>query len=218
KVTLAMQMADNNKGTDSVSLLKSLLENKPSDREVYLALAQVNSSLHHFEEAEKAAAEAEKLSLKPEEKDYAQFVAGSVYEHEKKYDLAEQKFKTALSSDPRNASVLNYLGYMLADRGLRLEEALGYIKRALEQEPQNAAYLDSLGWAYFKLGNYELAEANLVKASQKMSNDGTIQDHLAELFYRTGCVKLAAAHWERAREGWNKRSTYDVDSSDVDRG
>jgi len=217
KVTLAMQMADNNKGTDSVSLLKSLLENKPSDREVYLALAQVNSSLHHFEEAEKAAAEAEKLSLKPEEKDYAQFVAGSVYEHEKKYDLAEQKFKTALSSDPRNASVLNYLGYMLADRGLRLEEALGYIKRALEQEPQNAAYLDSLGWAYFKLGNYELAEANLNKATERLATDGTVQAHLASLYFKTGRVKEAAAHWERALQEWSKATPGEVDSNEVAR-
>ena len=144
------------------------------------------------------------------------FVAGSVYEHEKKYDEAEERFKRVLSGDPHNAMVLNYLGYMLADRGLRLEEALGYVKKAIEQDPQNGAYLDSLGWAYFKLGNYELAEENLVKASQKMSNDGTIQDHLAELFYKTGRVKLAAAHWERALEEWNKSSPYDVDSSDVD--
>ena len=59
---------------------------------------------------------------------------------------------------------LNYLGYMLADKGVRLNEALKLIRKAVEQEPMNGAYLDSLGWAYFKLGEYELAEENLRRA------------------------------------------------------
>ena len=122
-----------------------------------------------------------------------------------------------LASDARNASVLNYLGYMLADRGLRLEEALGYIKRAVEQEPQNAAYLDSLGWAYFKMGNYELAEANLIKATERLSSDGTVQEHLATLYFKTGRVKEAAAHWERALQEWGKATPGEVDSNDVAR-
>ncbi|PYX90943.1 MAG: hypothetical protein DMG67_11830 [Acidobacteria bacterium] len=217
KLLFAQQLADNGKGDEGVTKVKALLKNAPEDREVYLALAQMQTRLRQFKEAEEDITQAEKLASKPEEKDYVSFVAGSVYEHEKKYDEAEERFKRVLSGDPHNAMVLNYLGYMLADRGLRLEEALGYVKKAIEQDPQNGAYLDSLGWAYFKLGNYELAEENLVKASQKMSNDGTIQDHLAELFYKTGRVKLAAAHWERALEEWNKSSPYDVDSSDVAR-
>jgi tetratricopeptide (TPR) repeat protein len=114
--------------------------------------------------------------------------------------------------------VLNYLGYMLADRGLRLEEALSYIKKAAAQDPQNGAYLDSLGWAYYKMGKYELAEENLRKASMKISNDGTIQEHLADLYFKTGRLKLAAAHWERALEEWGKTPLpSDVDNSDVAR-
>ena len=59
---------------------------------------------------------------------------------------------------------LNYLGYMLADKGIRLPEALKMIRKAVDLEPMNGAYLDSLGWAYFKLGEYELAEDNLRQA------------------------------------------------------
>src|SRR5260370_17176211 len=101
---------------------------------------------------------------------------------------------------------------MLAERGMRLEEALGYVKKALEQEPESGIYLDSLGWAYFKLGNYELAEENLVKASQKVA-DGTIQDHLAELYFKTARVKLAANHWERALQAWNTTTPSHSDST-----
>src|SRR5438270_3362973 len=217
KMTLAQQLADNNQGAAAVAQVKSMLQNKPSDREIYLNLAQIETSLKEFKEAEEAAAQAEKLSVKPEEKDYAMFVAGSVYEREKKYDLAEQKFKTVLADDPRNSPVLNYLGYMLADRGLRLEEAVGYIKKAVAQEPSNGAYLDSLGWAYYKQGNYDLAESNLLKATEKMGNDGTVQDHLADLYFKTGRLKQAAAHWERALDEWSKTTKTQVDASDVAR-
>ena len=217
KLLVAQQLVGVGKGDDAVAQVKSLLKNAPEDREVYLILAQMQTRLRDFKDAEDDLAKAEKLSTKPEEKDYVAFVAGSVYEREKKYDQAEEKFKHVLTVKPGDAAVLNYLGYMLADRGLRLEEALGYVKKAVEQEPQNGAYLDSLGWAYFKLGNYDQAEENLVKASQKMSNDGTIQDHLAELYFKTGRVKLAASHWERALEEWNKSVPYDVDSGDVAR-
>ena len=103
---------------------------------------------------------------------------------------------------------------MLADRGTRLDEALGYIRRAVALDPQNGAYLDSLGWAYYKMGNYDLAEENLRRASERIGNDPTIHDHLGELYMKTGRVKLAATNWERSLE-WNKTIPAEVDSEDV---
>jgi len=120
-----------------------------------------------------------------------------------------------LNGDPNNAMVLNYLGYMLADRGVRLEEALGYVKKAVQMEPQNPAYLDSLGWAYFKLGKYDLAEDNLIKASQHMGDDPTVQEHLGDLYQKTGRLKLAVAHWERALNEWGKTVAAEVDTDAV---
>ena len=63
---------------------------------------------------------------------------------------------------------LNYLGYMLGDRGVKLDDALAMVQKAVQLDPQNGAYLDSLGWVYFKMGQYALAEANLRKASERM--------------------------------------------------
>jgi tetratricopeptide (TPR) repeat protein len=215
QLALAQQLADTGKGDEAVAMVKSLLQNNHDDRDIYIALSQVYTRLRRFPEAEQAIAQAEKLSTKPDEKDYVDFVEGSIYEREKKFDLAEAKFKQVIAGDPHNAVALNYLGYMMADRGVRLEEALGYIKKATEQEPENGAYLDSLGWAYYKLGNYDLAEENLRKASQKITNDGTVQDHLGDLYFKTGRVKLAAAHWERALEEWGKTVAADVETADV---
>jgi tetratricopeptide (TPR) repeat protein len=103
---------------------------------------------------------------------------------------------------------------MFADKGTRLDEALGMIKKAVDLDPANGAYLDSLGWAYFKLGKYDLAEDNLTKASQHMGTDPTVQEHLGDLYQKTGRLKLAAAHWERALQEWNKTVAPEVDDEE----
>ena len=100
--------------------------------------------------------------------------------------------------------VLNYLGYMLADKGNRLTEALKMIRKAVELEPMNGAYLDSLGWAYFKLGQYELAEDNLRQAVERDQTDPTVHDHLGDLYEKTGRIRLAAAQWEMSLSEFSK--------------
>lgn len=216
KLTLAALQVDTGQQPDAaVAEIKSMLKGTPDDREVYITLGQVNTRLKHWKDAEEALGRAEQLSVKPEEKNYVNFAIGSMYERQKKYDAAEEAFKKILANDPRNAMTLNYLGYMLADRGVRLEEALGYIKRAVTLDPQNGAYLDSLGWAQFKMGNYELAELNLRRASERMSNDPTIHDHLGELYAKTGRLKTAITYWERAIQEWNRSAPADVDSAEL---
>ncbi len=217
KMVLASQLADNGEPDKAVAEVKSLLKGDADDRDVYIALAQMYSRLRRGPEAEEAAAKALALSPKPEEKIYVHFVTGSIFEHEKKFDEAEEAFKKILAAEPQNSNTLNYLGYMLADRGVRLDEALAYIKKAVELEPANGAYLDSLGWAYFKLGKYDAAEQNLIRASQRQESDPTINEHLADLYQKTGRLKLAATHWERALVEWGKTVEAEVDPADVAR-
>jgi tetratricopeptide (TPR) repeat protein len=110
---------------------------------------------------------------------------------------------------------LNYLGYMLADKGTKLPEALKLIQKAVELEPMNGAYLDSLGWAYFKLGEYELAEENLRQAVERDRTDPTVHDHLGELYAKTNRIRLAAAQWELSLAGYAKSPAADVEPGDV---
>jgi tetratricopeptide (TPR) repeat protein len=214
KLVLAGQLADTGKPDQGIALAQSLLKGTPEDREVYIALSQINSRLKRWPQAEEAINKAAALASKQEDKDYIQFVLGSIYERQKQYEPAEAAFRKVLASDPRSAMTLNYLGYMMADRGVHVEEAMGYIKKAVELDPQNGAYLDSLGWAYFKLGNYELAEENLRKASERIGNDATVQEHLGDLYQKMGRLKLAAAHWQHAIEEWNKAVPADIDQED----
>ncbi len=215
KLVLAGQLADDGHPDEGIAMARGLLKGTPDDREVYIALAQVESRLKRWSDAEQSIAKANSFATKQEEKDFDSFLLGSLYERQKKYEEAEGLFKKVVSSDPTNADALNYLGYMLADRGVRVEEGLGYLKRAVQLDPQNGAYLDSLGWAYFKLGNYDLAEANLRRAAERTINDPTILDHLGELYEKTGRLKLAAAQWERAVAEWNKTVPSEVDTDNL---
>jgi tetratricopeptide (TPR) repeat protein len=215
KLIYAGQQADTGQPEVAIASVKAMLKGTPEDREVWIALAQMYSRLRRWKDAQEAIGKAEELSAKPEDKDYTSFIAGSIYERQKHYDQAEEAFRKVIAGDPRNAVALNYLGYMLADRGTRLDEALGYIRRAITLDPQNGAYLDSLGWVYYRMGNYELAEENLRKASERLSNDPTVHDHLADLYQKTGRLKQAVAHWERAVAEWNRTIPAEIDSADL---
>ncbi len=211
RMVLDAQLADTGDPEKPLADVRSLLKGKPEDRDVYLRLAIMNTRLKRWSDAEDALNKAELLSTKPEDKEYVYFLRGSTYEREKKYDEAVAEFKKVLAVNSQSAATLNYLGYMNADRGVQLEESLNYIKQAVSLEPTNGAYLDSLGWAYFKLGKYDLAEETLNKASLRMASDPTVQDHLGDLYQKTGRLKLAAAHWERAVAEWNKTVASEVD-------
>ena len=216
KMVLAAQQADMGEADKALKDVRAMLKggSNPDDREVYIRLAEITTRLRRFSDAEQALDKAEQLSSKPEDKRDVWFLRGATFEREKHYSEAEEQFQKVLVSDPENAATLNYLGYMLADQNLKLEEALGYIKRAVDLDPTNGAYLDSLGWAYFRLGKYELAEDNLLKASQKINTDPTVHDHLGDLYQKTGRLKLAATNWERALTEWNRMISADVDPVD----
>ncbi|MFY9911474.1 MAG: tetratricopeptide repeat protein [Candidatus Sulfotelmatobacter sp.] len=212
RMVLDAQLADMGDPDKPLADVRSMLKGTAEDRDVYLRLAIMNTRLKRWKDAEEALDKAELLSTKSEDKEYVYFLRGSTYEREKKYDQSEAEFKKVLALNPQSAATLNYLGYMNADRGVELDQSLNYIKQAVSLDPTNGAYLDSLGWAYFKLGKYDLSEENLNKASLRMGSDPTVQDHLGDLYQKTGRLKLAAAHWQRAVEEWNKTIAPEVDT------
>ena len=208
RMVLDAQLADMGDFDKAVTDVRSMLKGTPEDREIYVRLGIIYTRAKRWKDAEDALAKADQLSTKNDDKAYVNFLRGDLYQRQKLYDQAETEFRKVLATtsptDPQAAATLNYLGYMNADRGVKLEESLSYIKQALTLEPSNGAYLDSLGWAYFKLGKYDLAEENLNKAAVHMGSDPTVQEHLGDLYQKTGRLKLAAAHWDRAVQEWNK--------------
>ena len=114
---------------------------------------------------------------------------------------AEQVLRRLLERDPMDATALNSLGYMFAERGERLDEAVALLQRALKIDPGNPSFLDSLGWALFKQGHLGEAEKPLAEAAARMPANSVIQDHLGDLRFRQQRYPDAVRAWERALAG-----------------
>jgi tetratricopeptide (TPR) repeat protein len=215
RATQALLLGENQQTDDAVKLLETTLKGTPDDRGTYLNLSQIYEQGRRYQEAEQAARKAESLASDPQDNAMAWLLLGSVYERQKQYEKAEDQFKKALDADPKNAQVLNYYGYMLADRGVRLDEARDLIQRALDQEPYNGAYLDSLGWVYFKQNKLDEAEAMLRKAVEHEPHDPTIREHLGDILAKQGRIDLAAAEWERSLNEWHRSLPADLENDRV---
>ncbi|MBI2817375.1 MAG: tetratricopeptide repeat protein [Acidobacteria bacterium] len=213
----ASLLASAGQSSAAVALLKPLLKNNADDREIWLAIARVYQQDRQFDQARDAVAKAGESSESDQEQHYIHFLYGSIWERQKDYKRAEQEFRKALEIDPDNAMTLNYLGYMWADQGVNLDEAIKYIQRALEMEPNSAAYLDSLGWAYYKQNRLDLAQQYLEKAVQRLSSDPTILDHLADVYFSQGRYRDAQAKWKAALDEWAKLPKTEVDQAEVNR-
>ncbi len=195
KLALATQLATSGKYDDGVNMAKGLLNNTPQDRNVDLTLAQIYMHAKKWKDAGEALDKAEQQSSSSEEKLAVLLQRAVLEDRQKHFDAADDNYKKALALDPNNSTVLNDYGYMLADRGTRLNDALSMIQKAVKLDPQNYANLDSLGWTYFKLGQYALAENNLLKASQRSAQDAMVHEHLGDLYEKTDRLKQAASQW-----------------------
>ncbi len=215
KLMLAGALIEQGKNDEALAMTKALLNNTDKDRVVWLRLGQFYSEMRRWKDADEAYAKAAPLSTKTEDRAYLLFLKGALAERQKHFEPAEQFFRQALELDPNSTMTLNYLGYMLADKGVRLPEALKLIRKAVELDPMNGAYLDSLGWCYFKLGQYEMAEENLRQAVQREQTDPTVLDHLGELYEKTGRIRLAAAQWELSLAAYAKSAPADIEPGEV---
>lgn len=203
-ISQAILYGENRQPELAVQDLQPLLENSPSDLEIYSNLAQVYAESRRFGDAEKAVRSAEKLAQTPTEKETVGFQLGGMYERQKKYEQAEQAFKGVLALNPQNAPALNYFGYMLAERGVRLDEAVDMLRRALDIDPANAAYLDSMGWIYYKQNRLPEAESYIRKAIDRDSHDPTMLSHLGDVLAKSGRAELATVEWEKSLAEWHR--------------
>jgi tetratricopeptide (TPR) repeat protein len=214
RLTRATLLAEMGKTDAAVSDVKKLFDGK-NDRETYMSLAEIYEKGKKFDDMAKALDAAEKLSESKQDKVSVWFLRGAMFERMKKIEPAEVQFRKILEVDPNNAATLNYLGYMLADRGLRLPEALQYITKALDQEPNNGAYLDSLGWAYFKMGKLDEAEEAMRRAGERTPRDPSILDHFGDVLLRQSKLKEAIVEWQTSLKEWELSSPSELEPAEM---
>lgn len=158
--------------------------------------------LDEYDEAVRSltSAEIQARVNEPERLDHVfYFHLGANQERAGNLDEAAVAFHRALELKPNFVSALNYLGYMWADKGIHLKEALGMIQKAVEAEPESAAYLDSLAWVYFRLGKLKEAHEAILKAIQHMEEpDATLLDHWGDIEFALGNLDKAIEAWKKA--------------------
>jgi tetratricopeptide (TPR) repeat protein len=213
-MTRATVLSDIGKFDQAIAVTKKLITGK-DDRDTYITLAQLYEKAKRFDDMAKSLDEADKLSISKDDRVTTNFMRGSMYERQKKFEQAEGEFRKVLVDDPDNASALNYLGYMMADRNSRLNEALDLINRALKKEPGNGAFLDSLGWVYFRMNRLQEAEDTLRGALDKMGKDPTVHDHLGDVYMKAGKVREAIQQWEGSIHEWENGAPADLDHAEM---
>jgi tetratricopeptide (TPR) repeat protein len=198
------------KPEQGVAILEEALKKHAQDPTAYVALAQAYGEADRGAQAIKLLQDAQaKFPSDPA----VTFELGATFDKQKRFAESEATFRQLLSRDPENAAALNYLGYMLAERGERLDESVNFVKKALQLEPENGSFLDSLGWAYFKADKLDLAETSLRRAAEQLQTNSVIQDHYGDVLMKLGRLDEAILAFTRALAGDGDS----IDRAEIDR-
>ena len=187
---------------DGAAVLRALAADAPRDAAVVQNLAEYYAAARRYAEAAGLLKDA--VARFPDDMGVL-FQYGAMLEQQALHADAERVFRQVIARDPEHGPTLNSLGYTLADRGSRLDEAVALLRRAVALDPYNGAYLDSLGWAYFKLNQFDLAEPNLRTAAEQLPRDSVVQDHWGDLLAKRGRYADAVEAWRRALAGDGKQ-------------
>ena len=183
---------------EAIAAFKEGVELAPDEPVRSVLLIQGYSAAGRHKDAVDAA---EKARAKFPEDTTVLYQLGAALDKAGRQAEGEKIFRDVIARDPLDAGALNYLGYMLAERGTSLDEAVTLLRRALTIEPDNPSFLDSLGWTYVQQGKLDLADSPLTTAADKLPKNSVIQDHLGDLRQKQNRQADAIAAWQRALAG-----------------
>jgi tetratricopeptide (TPR) repeat protein len=215
QLSYASQLADSGKVDDGLKIANAQLKGTADDRDALFTISDIQVRAKRWKDAALTLDKAEAISTKPEQKVFVYYSRATLAESQKLYDQAEALLRKGLALEPDNAALQNYMGYLFADRGTHLDEAVTLLKKAVAFDPQNGAYLDSLAWAYYKQGQYALADDYSRKAVLRMPNDPAVLDHRGEIFARNGKLQQAVDEWQKSLTSYQTSLLPEADPADV---
>jgi tetratricopeptide (TPR) repeat protein len=183
---------------EAIAVFKEAADLAPDEAVRSVLLVQGYSAAGRHKDALDAA---EKARAKFPEDTTVLYQLGASLDKAGRQAEGEKIFRDVIARDPLDAGALNYLGYMLAERGTALDEAVTLLQRALTIEPDNPSFLDSLGWTYVQQGKLDLADSPLTTAAAKLPKNSVIQDHLGDLRQKQNRQADAIAAWQKALAG-----------------
>lgn len=183
----------------AIEVLAQLSRDYPDQPGVYVSLGDL---LRQQEDYAGAAAAYDKALDRLAEDDgsrwFLLYARGICHERLGQWEQAEADFRASLALEPDRPQVLNYLGYSLVEKQIKLDEALEMIERAVAARPDSGYIVDSLGWVLFRMGRFEEAVEHMERAVELMPVDPVVNDHLGDVYWSVGRAREAEFQWKRA--------------------
>ncbi len=174
-----------------------LRQNEPQDAiSLFVSEAEVLRDVKHYQQAYDLLDKA--LAQNPDSKELL-YSRALMAERIDRLDVLERDLRILIAADPKNGQALNALGYTLADRTDRYQEAMDYLQQAIALLPEDPAVIDSMGWVLYRLGQYDKSLEHLRRAYE-LNEDDEIAAHLVEVLWVSGRQQEARELWQRASE------------------
>ena len=195
----AEALRDAGKDEAAIEVLEQLAKSHAGLASVHSALGNALRRLERYGEAAEAYSHAlDLLGTSVGDDWFLYYARGISYERTDEWDKANADFRMALKLNPNQPQVLNYLGYSLLEKNIKLDEALGMIERAVAVMPNDGYITDSLGWALYRLRRFEEAVGYMERAAELTPVDPIVSDHLGDALWAVGRKLEAEFQWHRA--------------------
>lgn len=185
----------------AIDILKVMARDVDIRTEVMASLGDLHRRNNDFESAVEAydkALEAARSKGTQNQHWAIIYARGIAKEQSESWANAEKDLLSALKMQPHNPNILNFIAYSWAEKNIKLEQALKFVKKAAILKPYDGSILDSYGWILFKLGNYEEAADMLEEAVELLPDDAVILDHLGDAYWKTNRRTEARHQWRKA--------------------
>ena len=180
----------------AVATLQEAFARKP---EAELREALVSTLRRNRRSAEALALLRDTVARSPRELP-ARYLLANVLLEEGDEEGALREMRGVLALEPDHAPALNFVGYVLAQRGRELAEAERLVRRALVLRPDTGSFLDSLGWIHYQRGDYPRAVEALARAVELEPGQPVILEHLGDAWLRLSRPQEASRFWRQALE------------------
>ena len=186
-LSLSYFLYDHQRGDEAVQLLREGIEKLPDAARLYNQLGFYLQRRGEYVEALEALFQ----STRVDTTSASPFITiGLIYNELDSLDLSIAAYENALKIDPENALAMNNYAYLLAEAGIRLEEAYDISAKSLEKEPKNPSFLDTMGWILYRMSEYERAE-QYIRQALELNNNWEILFHLGEILMKMDRVEEA---------------------------